>query len=326
MGIRRIGDNSRARFAEPGEVQADAGLTRISLDYKARGHVADLVLPRVNVGKMKGQYAKFGREAFAAEGSSTDAGIWRAPRTAFARTDFAVNWEDYECGEYGIEIPVGWSERETADPGVDLEVASAERCTGVVLNEREQRVASVLTDASIVTQNTSLSGTDRWDQYSETNSDPLDDVDTARQTIHKNSGVNPNVLVLGREVFDAVKRHPDITDYFKYTESGAVTADMLSQAFGVERVVVGEALYNTANEGQTFSGDYIWGKNAVLVYVPDNPGLMQPAAGYQLVFEDLVTERYQEDALRQDVVRVRETTDEVLISEYCAYLIAGAVS
>ena len=64
----------------------------------------------------------------------------------------------------------------------------------------------------------------------------------------------------------------------------------------------------------------------MLVYVPENPGLMQPAAGYQLVFEDLVTERYREDALRQDVVRVRESTDEVLISAYCAYLIASVVS
>ena len=53
---------------------------------------------------------------------------------------------------------------------------------------------------------------------------------------------------------------------------------------------------------------------------------MQPAAGYQLEFDGLLTERYGEEALRQDIVRVRETADEVLVSPYCCYLIASCVS
>jgi hypothetical protein len=326
MGVKRIGGSeSPQMFAEPASVQANAGLTQISLDYRAGGHIADLVMPRVNVGKVKGQYAEFGREAFNTESSTTNAGIRRAPRTSFARTDFAVSWEDYECSEYGIEIPIGWTERETADPAIDLDVAATERCTGVVLNEREQRVAAILTSTSVVTQNTTLSGTDQWDQYSESDSDPLGDIDTGRQAIHRNSGVNPNVLLLGREVYDKLKRHPLIQDYFKYTEGGAVTPKMLSAAFGIDRVYVGDALYNSAT-GTGFTGSYIWGSDAILLHVPENPGIMQPAAGYQIMFDDLVTEQFREEALRQDVVRVRETTDEVLVSEECCYLIKDAVA
>ena len=58
-------------------------------------------------------------------------------------------------------FPSAGTERETADPGLDLDVAATERCTGIVLNEREQRVASLLTDTGVVSQYTTLSGANR---------------------------------------------------------------------------------------------------------------------------------------------------------------------
>ncbi len=103
----------------------------------------------------------------------------------------------------------------------------------------------------------------------------------------QNTGIRPNTLVLGSEfVFDALVDHPDIVDRIKYsggvgnTTPAMVNEQTLAQLFKVDRVIVGNAVENTALEGATNSHSFIGGKTALLTYAAPNPGIMVPSAGY----------------------------------------------
>jgi hypothetical protein len=308
----------RERFAEPGDLHVDAALSHVSLDFKNNEFVADLVSPRIRVDKESDKYFVWSTEAF------DNPATGRAPKASFARTEFAPSTDTYQCEEYGLEIPIDDRERRNADPGADIEIAAVEKATGMIMTGREKRLADLLTSTADVTQNTTLSGTDQWDDY--VNSDPVSDIDDARATIHSAGSPNPNTLVLGREVFDGLKRHPAVLDAFKYTESGVITEEMMSALFGVGRVCVGNARYKTSNEGQTDALGYVWGKSAILLYTPMTPGRYTPAATYTFVFTDRTVETYAEPEHSVTVVRVREETDEIVTSTACCYLIKDAVS
>ncbi|HNV23027.1 MAG TPA: major capsid protein, partial [Candidatus Hydrogenedentes bacterium] len=303
---------AKNRFAEPADLHVDAALSHISLDFRNDEFIADRVSPRIRVEKESDKYFVWGTDAFQTPSTA------RAPKGYFARTEFAPSTASFVCEEYGLEVPVDDRERRNADAGADIEIAAVEKATGIIMTCREKRLADILTSTSRVTQNTTLSGTSQWNDY--TNSTPIANIDTARSTIHAAGAPNPNTLVMGREVFDTLKRHPDILEAFKYTRSGAVTEAMMADLLGVERVLVGNARYRTSNEGQASALAYVWGKNAVLLYTPSIPSRFTPAATYTFVFTDRVVETYREPEKACTVVRVREETAEVVASTACCYL------
>ena len=130
---------------------------------------------------------------------------------------------------------------------------------------REVELAASLTSTAVLTQNTTLSGTSQWSDFS--NSDPIANIRTGASTIYSAIHVNPNTLVLGKQVFDKLQDHPAFLERAKYTQLGIITTDLMARVFGVDRVIVAAAGKNTAVEGQTNLMSYIWGKDAVLCYV-----------------------------------------------------------
>ena len=316
MNIRPL---KRERFAEPGDLHVDAALSQVSIDFRIDEFIADIVSPRIRAEKESDKYFVWGTEAF------NNPTTIRAPKAAYARTEFAPSTASYMCEEYGLEIPIDDRERRNADAGADIEIAAVEKATGIIMTGREKRLGDLLTSTASVTQNTTLTGTDQWSDY--TNSDPVGDIDTARAAIHAAGSPNPNLLVLGREAFDVLKRHPSLLEAFKYNpRSGVVTEGMMGEFFGVDRVLVGNARYRTSNEGQADALGYVWGKHTILLYTPKTPSRYTPAATYSFVFTDRVVETYREPEHSVTVVRVREEVAEKVTSTACCYLIKNAVA
>lgn len=85
-------------------------------------------------------------------------------------------------------------------------------------------------------------------------------------------------MVVGPDVFNALKEHPQILDRFRYTSSESVTEAMLAKLFDLDEVVVGRA---TVFNDQTSAFDDIWGGALVLTYTPAAPeGFEEPSYGY----------------------------------------------
>jgi hypothetical protein len=82
-----------------------------------------------------------------------------------------------------------------------------------------------------------------------------------------------------------------------------------------ESYLVGRSIYTTTVEGTAEASvgyTRIWGKNALMVYVPSAPSLLQPAAGYTFVWQVVP------NAL-QYIKRMRNEEKEIDIVEANSY-------
>ena len=126
-----------------------------------------------------------------------------------------------------------------------------------------------------------------WSDY--TGSDPIGDIkrkSTAMQL--STAGYRPNVLAVGREVWETLSDHPDVLDRLKYGQtSGApamATRDAFARLVEVDEVISLEAVLNEAIEttdaAHPETNAFMAGKDALLLHRPANAGRNIPSAGY----------------------------------------------
>jgi hypothetical protein len=128
----------------------------------------------------------------------------------------------------------------------------------------------------------------RWDQSGST---PINDILTQQLAIKQNTGMWPNVLVLGASTFVALLTNPQVVDRLKYGQTApgpvVVSTSDLEALFKVERVVVAAGIQTTSAESNVVDSDttpdtfaFIAGKAALLAYASKSPGINQASAGY----------------------------------------------
>ncbi|HEC65844.1 MAG TPA: hypothetical protein ENI23_11140, partial [bacterium] len=205
------------------------------------------------------------------------------------------------------------------------EIDATENVTERLLIEKEYDLATYMQSTGNLSNNTTLSGTDQWDDYA--NSDPIGDVKTAKQTVHSKIFKDPNVMVIGKEVYDKLVDHPDILDRIKYTKLGVATSDLLARLFEVDKVIVAAAGYNSAVEGQSDSMSYIWGKNVWLLYVTKKPGIKQVSFAYFFQMEaPRRADKWFNNDRKGTYVRITDEYTRETVSVDCAYLIKSTVA
>lgn len=136
---------------------------------------------------------------------------------------------------------------------------------------------------------TDVTPTVTWDDPS---SDPIGDIETGIETVLKATGMRPNVLGVGYQVWKALKQHPDIlnrigTGSASNVDPRQITRQLVAALFGLDEIMVGEVSYNTAAEGAAISMDFAAGKNALLCYRTEAPSIVTPSAGYKFAWTGL---------------------------------------
>ncbi len=103
------------------------------------------------------------------------------------------------------------------------------------------------------------------------------------------TGFRPNTLVLPEEVWNALQESADflarITGGSTSQNPAVLTVQQLAAVLGIERVLIAGAIKNSAKEGQSASNAFIFSDAALLCYVPKNPGIRTPAAGYTFTWK-----------------------------------------
>lgn len=235
--------------------------------------------------------------------------------------DYTLSTGSYVAVEYAFAKGVTDEARDNSDDPLRPEIEAAEFVTDNLLRAREKRVADLV--SACANWANSVTPSTKWDDDT---SDPLGDVDTARTAILQATGLMPNSMVMGWEVWEDLKNHPDLLDRIKYTEKGVLTSDLAAGLFEVNKLLVGRSVYESAEEGETSSMAFIWGKQVTLLYAPESPGLMKPAAGYIFRVKTREVSRFREDQERQDVFEARESTDECITGSDCAYVMSAVVA
>lgn len=300
-------------------------LTNVSIQFKNPGYIAEDCVPIIPVKLETSKYFIYDKTRFDAPKAL------RAEQADYGRVNWQPTTGTYSCNEYGLEHLIDDRERQNAIEPLNLDVDGTEIVTDMILNDREQRVSTLLTTSGSYTHSntTNLSGlATAWDQPG--TSDPIKDVAiTAREAIRANSGVYPNTVILGAKVASNLEQHPVIMDRLKYNAQGGVAVsylDALAKIFKVDKIIVGVALKRTSNENQTDALGDIWGNNVIVAYINPRPAIKQPTLAYMFQSRPRMIEKYREDKKKSDVIRCSEVTAEQMIADSCGYLYQNVVT
>lgn len=314
------------------QVALNTGLTNFALGYapQAGRFVANEVFPVIPVMKESGSY-RIGGQEHLDDQSARNA---RHMDGTYARVDHQYSSASYGCVDYGLESLIRDPITDNADAGLDPKQDAVVILREQMLLAQELRVAAALAAATFTsTVDTALTGGNRWDLDTST---PIQNVQTLLDAVQDQSGAPANRLLVNRAVFKALKSHADILDRIKYggtnTSPANVTAQMLAELFGVERVIVGSAVYNSAKQGQNRSLAQAWGNSVVAFHYPAAIANGVATMGAQFSWredtggQDLVVEEYRDDTRRGDVVRCRQYRDEVVVGSLFAARYTTVVS
>ncbi len=297
-------------------VRQDQLLTSVALSFRPENRIADLVAPPLSVTQEDGQYSVFGKETF----NIPDA--HRRPKKRYNEIDWTLTKASYHAEEYGLEMRVDDRERRAAPSNLSLDTVTVETLTENILNVREKRVADMVRNTSNITQNTTLSGVDRWDDAA--GGDPIADIDAGHAVIQGAFGYTANAVVMGWDVWAALRRNPVIRA--ELLDGEQLTPQRLAELFSVERVIIGASQYNSAPLGQAETMVDMWGTDVILGYINPRAADGRPSFAYQLRVDDVATFRWRDVPVNCDVFRVREIAAEKLVAANLAYLIKTAVS
>ncbi|MCX7258001.1 MAG: phage capsid protein, partial [Polaromonas sp.] len=305
-------------------------LTAVAIGYKNREIylIADTVLPRI-ITPMKFAYTKY-----------TQADGYTVPSTRVGRkseptmVDFGGTLVNDECVDWGLDdlLPNSETEAWNAMPkpatAVSPEAKSTSLLSGLVMLDREIRVAATVFSAAtyLAGNQATLSGTSQWSDFA--NSNPLDALLAALDV----PLFRPNTVVLGQAVWTKLRQHPRVIQAANASAQtgGAITRQQLADILEVRDVVVGTGFVNTARKGQTAAFSRVWGKHCALLYIgADLANADQPCFGFTAQFGTRIAGSIPAPTkgLRGgQIIRVGESVKEVISAPDAAYYFQNAVA
>lgn len=311
-----------------GDVHVVRSLTNLSVAYiqSADDFISMKAFPSVPVQFQSDKYFKFDSKDFRRDNAKP-----RAPGTESAGGGFDITTDTYSCEVYAMHKDVADQIRMNSDPGVDVDRSASEFVTQQLLIQKERNWMTNYFATSI--WGTDVTGSTDFTQWDDGSSDPEADLDTGRSTIKKKTGLTANTLIVGYNVHQALKRHPLITERYKYTSPQSITAELLARYFEVDRYLVAGASYTTSQEGATDADAFIAGNHALLCYVAPNPGLMTPSAGYTFAWSafsgsngGVRIKRFREERLASDRIEGEFAYDHQVVLAECGYFLSTATS
>ena len=301
----------------------DPMLTNVAVAYQNSEYIADKIFPMLQVKKQSGKHFVYDKGRFRINEVLRAVGANSKEVTLKVTTGTT-----YFCEDHALKQFVADEDRDNAITPTTPMVDATENATDMLQVSREYALASYMANVSNLTNSTTLSGTDQWSDYA--NSDPFDDIMTGIESVHGKIFVKPNTLVLGQQTFNSLKNHPDLLDRVKYSQKGVITIDLLKSLFDVEHVLIGGAGYNSATEGQTDDMAYIWGKHAWLLYINPKTAAKMITFGFAYTWKKIKTERLRgsdEEDRKGTYVRVGDHYyDQQVVTVDAAYLIADATA
>lgn len=342
-------------FSQPsrGDVHVNTPLTNVSIAFlqDASKFVAGRVFPQIPVAKQSDAYFTYDRGEF-----NRDEMEERAPGTESAGGTYTIGTDTYYARTRAYHRDVADQIRANADDPLDLDREATEFVTHKGLIKREVLWAAQYFTAgapgdtwtfdvdgvsSGATAPASFDPTDAANndklQWNDASSTPIEDIRQGKRFVLESTGFEPNMLTLGRPVYDALLDHPDIVGRIDRGQTdGAARVNLVTLAdlFEVDEVMVMNAIQNTAAEGQAASHSFIGGKNALLSYAPQTPGLMTPSAGYTFNWTGLIgsgaegmrIKRFRMEHLESDRVEIQMSFDQKKVSADLGYFFGAIVA
>lgn len=273
----------------PSDLHVNVPLTNVSIAYlqKPNRFIADKVFPRVPVAHQGNLYYKFNKEDW----RRTDVQR-RAPGTETVGVGWNQSMDQYFAHVYGVHKDIDDQLRANADSVFKLDSTATNFVTNQLLMRRDLDWAAAYFRPGVWGEDIHFgaTGTDatriRWDLAT---SDPIQLLGDLQTEFIQRTGEKANGLVLGANVRNRLKNHPEIIDRIKYTQKGIVTEDLISTLFDVDKIYTSYATVSTGpsipdSDAQAAASDnpkFVCDPNsALLFYSNGSPSIESATAGY----------------------------------------------
>lgn len=302
-------------------------LTAVAQGIKQNTLVGDWLFPMVNVGQRAGNIITFGREDF-----MQYSGLVRAPGASTRRVQVGYSGSTFALVDYSLEgsLPIETlQEAEASANGfsVDMADVTLRKTISIMSLRLEIAQATLATTLGSYPANNriTLSGTAQWSDYSGTSS-PASVIETGKEQIRASVGRRPNVLVLGPVTFARLRQHPQVRDYIKYANREVATPAILAEFFGVQNVIVADAVQ--ATDAGVLSD--VWGRHAILAFTETDTlaNMGTPTFGYtyNLSGYPFVEEPYYDRNHKTWFFPVTRSEAPVIAASSAGYFIQNAVA
>ena len=323
-----------------GDVHVNAPLTNISIAHiqNTNHFIADQMFPNIPVTKQSDRYYVYDRADF-----NRDEMKARAPGTQSAGSGYDLdNTPTYYAPVYAFHKDVHDQIRANSDSVLSPDRDATIFATQKALIKRERTFVAKYFSTGIWANektgvNSDVNASSEFLLWNDPNSDPISDIRLAMDSVLENTGFEPNTFSLGKKVITALIDHPDIIDRVKYGQTpGApamVNANSLAQLFGLDKILVSKAVYNSAAKGATENSQFIAGADALLAYVAPSPGLMVPSAGYTFSWNGWMgasgmghrIKRFRMEDLESDRIEIQMAYDQKVVGADLGFFFGNAV-
>jgi hypothetical protein len=189
---------------------------------------------------------------------------------------------------------------------------------------KEKRAADLLFDNTVFTKTSTAANipSGKGVKFNAAGAEPLSDLHLVKDQVFANShGINPDTLVLGREVFRELARNPEMRGYVGDATAGIASGNLLlndetiiqvlKNVLGIPNVYVGAARRETAVAGATSAEGYIWTGDSIFMGIMKGSDAIvsktgnvkaMPVAALDFEYKDMIAGQYDSlDLIRRYV-------------------------
>jgi hypothetical protein len=273
----------------PGDVFVSRPLTDASLAYfqDESAFIADRMFPGLPSPLQAGTIWEWTRDFFLRNEMAA-----RAPNAQSAGVGMKLNSISFAAILYALHHDIEEQRLANEMSPISSDQAATLLLTQQCLQFREIQMKSAAFSTGIWTGQTDQAGVaaapaaNQFVQWDQATSTPIKNVAAWQTAVKTNTGIRPNVLAMGRQVWDALKSNPDIIDRIKYGSSNGaptlVTPNAVAALFELDEVLISDVAKETANEAATQAYSFVIGKELVLFYRPKVAAVNVPSAGYTI--------------------------------------------
>lgn len=307
----------------------DQVLTQIARQYRPEGFVYNEIAPRIQVDAESGRFPTYTKESFFGDESDSGDQTKVSDRAPTPEISFEFSTETYFAEDYRLKYSITEKERRQAHAALRLEQSKLSGLLDRMAIRREVRLAAKLLDTGNGGEltTTNITTANNWDDDAATIED---DIKSGALSVRDLIGRLTNTIVMDLSVAYAVALQQDIREILKYTVNGQ---DILREAQGIlpaqlhrHRVVVADAMRNTAAKGASTSLGEVWGDDVRLLYVAPNGGWGVPSVAYSFSVFGEVVDRWRENDPPVEYVRAWEDVDEKVCAPEAGVVIEDTLS
>lgn len=252
-----------------------------AFDATKNGLIADLVLPNFGVAEEDGVYAVIPREAYLQRVETK-----RAIGAPAASSDWSPDSDSFSLANYAFKSPAYQRAARIYGSFFRVQEIEARRCAHKIALDREIDTAAAVFNTTTFGSNNvntfTIAGGAEWDT---TSGKPVTDVTTARTLCVENGFGEPNAIIMSFWTYARLGFCTQLRDMLgdQVDQPGMLPIPTLQGIFGLQKIIVGSAIYNSAKAGQTPVWTRVWDKDyAMVCRIEDSEDITVPQLGRTL--------------------------------------------